>query len=113
MSFLDKPTLSADNGSFFQKNLVYQTEKPTLSEINLLYLIIVTTACHKQGELVYRSLLIDIYVSELSMSVSIKLEIKVTVFTEIGPICSQKSEIENENDVMVTGRQRWTNTCLL
>ena len=32
MSFLDKPTLSADNGSFFQKNL--------------LYLIIVTTACH-------------------------------------------------------------------
>ena len=31
---------------FFQKNLVYQTEKPTLSEINLLYLIIVTTACH-------------------------------------------------------------------
>ena len=30
----------------FQKNLVYQTEKPTLSEINLRYLIIVTTACH-------------------------------------------------------------------
>ena len=48
MSFLDKPTLSADNGSFFQKNLVYQTEKPTLSEINLLYLIIVTTACHRK-----------------------------------------------------------------
>ena len=47
MSFLDKPTSSADNGSFFQKNLVYQTEKPTLFEINLLYLIIVTTACHK------------------------------------------------------------------
>ena len=46
MSFLDKPSLSADNGSFFQKNVVYQTEKPTLSEINLLYLIIVTTACH-------------------------------------------------------------------
>ena len=48
MSFLDKPTLSADNGSFLQKNLVYQTEKPTLPEINLLYLIIVTTACHRQ-----------------------------------------------------------------
>ena len=48
MSFLDKPTLSADNGSFFQKNLDYQIEKPTLSEINLLYLIIVTTACHKR-----------------------------------------------------------------
>ena len=30
----------------FQKNLGYQTEKPTLFEINLLYLIIVTTACH-------------------------------------------------------------------
>ena len=29
---------------FFQKNLAYQTEKPTLSEMNLLYLIIVTTA---------------------------------------------------------------------
>ena len=38
--FSGKPTLSADNGSFFQKNLVYQTEKPTLSDINLLYLII-------------------------------------------------------------------------
>ena len=50
MCFLDKPTLSADNGSFFQKNLVYQTEKPTLSEINLLYLIIVTTACHKRSD---------------------------------------------------------------
>ena len=31
---------------FFQKNLVYQTEKSTVSEINLLYLIILTTACH-------------------------------------------------------------------
>ena len=30
----------------FQKNLVYQTEKSTLSEINLLYLIIATTAYH-------------------------------------------------------------------
>ena len=59
------------------------------------------------------SLLIDIYVSELSISVSIKLEIKVTAFTEIGPICSRESEIENENDVMVTGRQRWTNIYLL
>ena len=51
MSFLDKPTLSADNGSFFRKNLVYQTEKPTLSEINLLYLIIVTTACHRCAQI--------------------------------------------------------------
>ena len=46
--FSEKLTLSANNGSVFQKNLVYQTEKPTLSEINLLYIIIVTTACHKR-----------------------------------------------------------------
>ena len=30
---------------------VYQTEKPTLSDINLLYLIIVTTACHRPDDL--------------------------------------------------------------
>ena len=53
MSFLDKPTLSADNGSFFQKNLVYQTEKPTLSKINLLYLIIMTTACHMRAQIIW------------------------------------------------------------
>ena len=28
---MDKHTLSADNGSFLQKNLDYQREKPTLS----------------------------------------------------------------------------------
>ena len=57
VSFLDKPTLSADNRSLFRKNLVYQTEKPTLSEINLLYLIIVTTACHTKTARVLVALL--------------------------------------------------------
>ena len=33
--------------------LVYQTEKPTSSEINLLYLIIVTTACHSCCSMLY------------------------------------------------------------
>ena len=48
VSFLDKSTLSADSWVFFfRKNLVYQTEKPTLSEINRLCLIIATTACHR------------------------------------------------------------------
>ena len=46
MRFLDKPTLYADNGSFFQKKLFYQTEKSTLSEINLLFLFIATMAYH-------------------------------------------------------------------
>ena len=46
MRFLDKPTLYADNGSFFQKKLFHQTEKSTLSEINLLFLFIATTAYH-------------------------------------------------------------------
>ena len=32
----------------FQKKLFYQTEKSTLSEINLLYLIIATMAYHIQ-----------------------------------------------------------------
>ena len=33
-------------GVFFTKKLFYQTEKSTLSEINLLFLFIATTAYH-------------------------------------------------------------------
>ena len=39
VSFLDKPTLSADNGIFFRETWFIRQK-------NLLYLIIVTTACH-------------------------------------------------------------------
>ena len=94
----------------FQKNLVYQTEKPTLSEINLLYLIIVTTACHSKFTLIKsKAFVMKIIFTDSSRSMMDRELVKMLVGNNI---FDQEPIIHRENRLVLglwvgPGKIKW------